>query len=162
MSKKRQITNKTFILTAAIGGFIIMALMIANSVWTSRQVISATDDAVSAVSSFYLEAMADRRAKTITNLINSNFDHMEKSLPIFADEGIEDQEGLRNTIGKIASLLSLKNFALINEDDVVYTQYTTYTGGSRHAFLASDKIPFSYRRLGLRCCCERFRGRRYP
>lgn len=140
MNKNRHITNKTFVLTATVGGFVIMAMMIFNSLWASRQIISATDDAVSAVSSFYLDAMADRRAKTVTNLINSNFDHMEKALPIFANEGIETQEDLRNTIGKITSLLSLSRFALINEDNIVYTQYTTYTGGSRHEFLNSEKM----------------------
>ncbi len=37
-------------------------------------------------------------------------------------------------------LLSLSRFALIDEDNIVYTQYTTYTGGSRHAFLANEKL----------------------
>ena len=57
--------------------------------------------------------MADHDAQTITNLIDSNFDHMEKALSIFENEGIETQEDLRDTIGKITSLLSLSRFALI-------------------------------------------------
>ncbi|MCR5332150.1 MAG: hypothetical protein K6E62_13350 [Lachnospiraceae bacterium] len=132
MNKKRSITNRTFVLTATVGVFLIMLMMVFNSVWASRQIISATDDAVSAISSFYPEAMADRRAKTVMNLINNNFEHMEKALSIFENEGIETQEDLRDTIGKITSLLSLSRFALINEDNIVYTQYTTYMGGSRH------------------------------
>ncbi len=57
-----------------------MTTMISNMLWTSRQTAMATSEAVGAVSTFYLEAMADRRAKTITNLINSNFDHMQKAV----------------------------------------------------------------------------------
>jgi diguanylate cyclase (GGDEF)-like protein len=61
-------------------------------------------------------------------------------LPIIAEENIDSQETLRAVIGKIKTLLSLKRFALVDEDNVVYTQYTTYTGGSRHAFLNADKL----------------------
>ncbi len=140
MMKKRKITGKTFAVTAAVGSILITVMLIINTIWASRQTVVATDQAVSAVSSFYLEAMADRRAKTITNLINNNFDHMEKALSIIDDEGIESQDELRITIGKIKSLLSLSRFALVDEDDIVYTQYTTYTGGSRHEFLSEEKM----------------------
>ncbi len=95
---------------------------------------------LSTVWAFYLEAMADRRAKTVTNLISNNFIQMEKALTVFADEGIEDQEHLRKVIGRIKQLLSLNRLALVDEDDIVYTQYTTYTGGSRYDFLAGDQL----------------------
>ncbi len=135
-----KITNKTFVLTAAIGSFFIMLSVIAVTVISSRRTIEATNDAVYAVSSFYLDAMADRRAKTITNLINNNFELLEKSLGFYEDEVIEDQEDLRRTIGKIKSMMSLSRYALVDEDNVVYTQYTTYTGGTRHEFLSAEHL----------------------
>ena len=138
--KIKRVTNKTFVLTATIGSILIMVMVMVNTIWSARQTYTATDDAVSAVSSFYLEAMADRRAKTITNLISNNFTQMEKALTIFSDEGIEDQEHLRSVIGMIKSLLSLNRLALVDEDNIVYTQYTTYTGGSRHDFLSDEKL----------------------
>ncbi len=136
--KKMEITTRTFAMTAAIGSILIIATLILNTIWTSKQTVSATEEAVSSVSSFYLEAMADRRAKTITNLISNNFDQMEKALIIFEDERIETQDDLRDLIGKTKSLLSLSRFALVDEDNIVYTQYTTYTGGSRHEFLSKE------------------------
>lgn len=138
--KKIHITYKAFFITAVLGSLIIMFMVVANSLYTSRQTLSATDEAVSEVSSFYLEAMADRRAKTITNLINNSFEQMDKALTFIEDEGIESQEALREAIGKIKSLLSLNRFALVDEDDIVYTQYTTYTGGSRHEFLSEEQM----------------------
>ena len=138
--KIKRVTNKTFVLTATIGSILIMVMVLVNTIWSARQTYTATDNAVSAVSSFYLEAMADRRAKTITNLISNNFTQMEKALTIFSDEGIEDQEHLRSVIGMIKSLLSLNRLALVDEDNIVYTQYTTYTGGSRHDFLSNEKL----------------------
>ena len=128
------------VLTAVIGSLLIMAMVSANTLWVSKQSSEATDEAVSAVSSFYLEAMADRRSKTITNLINSNFEEMEKAVAFIQDEKIGSQEELRNTIGKIKSLLGLSRFALVDKDNIVYTQYTTYTGRSRHAFLSEETI----------------------
>ena len=140
MSKKKQITNKTIAFTAVIGSLIVMAMVTANTLWSSKQTIVATDEAVSTVSSFYLEAMADRRAKTITNLINNNFDQMEKAVFFIADEGISSQEELRHGLGTVKTLLNLNRFALVDEDDIVYTQYTTYTGRSRHSFLSDENL----------------------
>ena len=138
--KNRRITEKAVLITAAIGSVLIMVMVIANTYWASKQAISSTNQAVSAVSAFYLESMADRRARTITNLINNNFDYMEKAVSVIDDEQIESQKDLRAAIGKMKRLLSLNRFALVDEDNVVYTQYTTYTGGSRHAFLAEEKL----------------------
>ncbi len=140
MTQKKKITNRIVVLTAVIGSLLIMAMVSANTLWVSKQSSDATDEAVSAVSSFYLEAMADRRAKTITKLINSNFDEMEKAVDYIAEENIDTQEELRNTLGKIKSLLGLNRFALVDSDNIVYTQYTTYTGRTRHAFLSEDII----------------------
>ena len=138
--KRKRITEKAVTITAAIGSVLIMVMVIANTYWASAQAISSRNQAVSAVSAFYLESMADRRAKTITNLINNNFDYMEKAVSVIDDEKIESQEDLREAIGRMKRLLSLNRFALVDEDDIVYTQYTTYTGGSRHAFLAKKTL----------------------
>ena len=138
--KSRKITEKAVAITAAIGSVLIMLTVIANTYWASQQAISSTNEAVSAVSAFYLESMADRRAKTITNLINNNFDYMEKAVSVIDDEKIESQEDLRAAIGRMKRLLSLSRFALVDEDDIVYTQYTTYTGRSRHPFLANKTL----------------------
>ncbi len=138
--KNRRNTEKAVTITAAIGSVLIMLTVIANTYWASREAISSRNEAVSAVSAFYLESMADRRARTITNLINNNFDYMEKAVDVIDGEKIESQEDLREAIGRMKSLLSLNRFALVDEDNIVYTQYTTYTGGSRHAFLANETL----------------------
>ncbi len=140
MKKKRRITPKVFIFTAVTGGILIILVLVFSTLWTSRRTESATNEAVSAVSEFYLEAMADRRARTITNLINSNFEQMEKAMLFVGDENIKTQDDMRRSIGRIKSLLSLNRFAIVDCDNIVYTQYTTYTGGSRHAFLADDTM----------------------
>ncbi len=140
MTNEKETINKRFIYTAIIGIVIVMAILTVSTIWASRKTLSATDDTVSAVSSFYLEAMADQRARTITNLINNNFDHMDKALIDIEEADIKSQEELRNVLGRIKLLLSLNRFALVDEDNTVYTQYTTYEGGSRYEFLSEKNL----------------------
>ena len=140
MTQKKQIKFSAFVLTAVIGSLVIMAMVIANTLWASKKSGTATNEAISAVSTFYLEATADRRSKTIKNLISENFDEMEKAVDFIESEKVTSQEELRNTIGKVKALLGLNQFALVDEENIVYTQYTTYTGRSRHFFLSEEKI----------------------
>ena len=138
--KKKAITNRAFLLTAVIGSVLIVAMVTANSIWSSHQTLLETERAVSDVSRFYLDTMADRRAKAVSNLIDNEFSQMEKALDFIREEEIESQEELRETLGKIKNLLSLNRFALVDQDDIVYTQYTTYTGRSRHEFLSEETM----------------------
>ena len=140
MKEKRQITNKTLLFTAVIGSLIIVIILTISTLWNSRRTGTATDEAVSAVSSFYLETMADSHAKTITNLISNSFDEMRIAIAYIADEEVNSEDDLRGAIGRVESLLGMNQFALVDEDNVVYTRYTTYTGGSRHAFLSEESL----------------------
>ena len=140
MNQKKKITSKTIVLTAVIGSLLVMMTVTANTFWASERSDIATNEAVSAVSSFYLESMANQRSMTITNLIDSNFEQMEKAVALIKAEEIGSQEELRHNIGWVKSLLNLNRFALVDEDNIVYTQYTTYTGRSRHEFLADAQL----------------------
>ena len=57
--RSRKITEKAVIITAAIGGVLILIMLIANTYWAYEQSTVSTNQAVSAVSAFYLESMAD-------------------------------------------------------------------------------------------------------
>ena len=52
--KTKKVTNKTFVLTATIGSILIMIMIMVNTILSAKQTYTATDDAVSAISSFYL------------------------------------------------------------------------------------------------------------
>ena len=136
-----KITNRTFLWTAVLGSLLIVTAVSISAFYNSRKTNDATDEAVSVVSSFYLETMADSHAKTITNLISGSFDEMRIAIAYIADEEVTSHEQLRDVIGRVESLLGMNRFALVDEDNVVYTRYTTYTGGTRHPFLADEKLP---------------------
>ncbi len=140
MKQKDQITNKTFLLTAVIGSLLIVTMVAVSAIWNFGKTVTATDEAVSEVSSFYLETMADSHAKTISNLVSSSFDEMRIAIAYIEDEEVNSQDRLRDVIGRVESLLGMNRFALVDEDNIVYTRYTTYTGGSRHPFLSEDSL----------------------
>ncbi len=62
MTNKKDSLNKRFVYPAVLGSALVMAILAFSTIWASRKTVSTTDEAVSAVSSFYLEAMADQRA----------------------------------------------------------------------------------------------------
>lgn len=136
----RNYTNKRFVFTAVIGSLLIVIMLTISTLWNTKETGKATDEAVAAVSSFYLETMADSHAETITNLISKSFDEMRIAVAFIEDEEVHSQEELRDAIGKAKALLRMNRLALVDEDNIVYTQYTTYTGGSRHPFLEGDQL----------------------
>ena len=71
-NNKSSNANKKFVRIVIIGSFLVMLILGISTFWASRKTVTMTDEAVSAVSSFYLEAMADQRAQTISNLIDYN------------------------------------------------------------------------------------------
>lgn len=89
MAQKKRITNTTLVLTAVIGSITILAMMFANNLWDSKLSKGVTNDAVSAVSAFYLEAMADQRSKAVTNLVNNNFEELETAVAFIDNEKID-------------------------------------------------------------------------
>ena len=107
MSKKKRIKNRTIVLTAVIGSLLIVAFVMIGGLWNYKTTAEATDEAVSAVSAFYLETMADSHAKTITNLISSSFDEMRIATVYIANEDVNSEEDLREAIGKAEALLGM-------------------------------------------------------
>ena len=92
MKQKDQITNKTFLLTAVIGSLLIVTMVAVSAIWNFGKTVTATDEAVSEVSSFYLETMAESHAKTITNLVSSSFDEMRIAIAYIQDEEVNSQD----------------------------------------------------------------------
>ena len=132
------VSNRSIQLTAAIGAIIISILVIIMSVSIFRGASTSTDQAVERVSEFYLRELADRRAQVISSLIDTKVDQMKRAMQVISGEDLESVETLRSFIGKIQTLYALDVLALADQDNVVYSRYSTYMGGSRYDFLSQD------------------------
>ncbi len=119
------------------GALIVAAVIIGMTVWMSSGARDATDQAVEQVSSFYLHELAARRSQSVSGVIDSRIGQMKNALEVLSPEDLSSQESLRSFIGKVQILYGLDLLAFVDEEDVVYTQYATYMGGSRYDFLSS-------------------------
>ncbi len=123
---------------ALIGAVIVVLIITAATLWMSAGARKATDDAVEKVSDFYLEELAGRRSQVVTRFFETQADHMQRALALMTQEDLSSQNALRSFIGRVEALYGLKLFAVVDEDNLVYTEHTTYMGGSRYAFLSDE------------------------
>ena len=121
-----------------VGAVIVVLIVTAATLWMSAGARKATDDAVEKVSEFYLEELAGRRSQVVTRFFETKADEMQRALALMTQEDLSSQEVLRSFLGRVEALYGLELFAVADEDNVVYTEHTTYMGGSRYAFLSDE------------------------
>ena len=125
-------------LTAVIGAIVLSVIAIGMGFRMLKDATISTDQAVAKVSEFYLKELADRRTQVISSLIDTKNDQMQRAMQVITEQDLETEDTLRAFIGKTETLYDLDLFALVDEDDVVYSRYSTYMGGSRYDFLSQD------------------------
>ncbi len=130
--------RKQTVAFAVLGGMIIAAILLITTVWVSGSARTGTNQAVSRVSEFYLEELAGRRAQVIAEDLKNNFSYIEKALGILEPSDLENQQTLRQFLGKVRRLYGVDKFALVDENGVVYTDHSTTTGLSGYSFLSEE------------------------
>ena len=121
-----------------IGAVIVVLIVTAATLWMSAGARKTTDDAVEKVSEFYLEELADRRSQVVTRFFETKTDEMQRALALMTQEDLSSLKALRAFNGRVEALYGLELFAVVDEDNVVYTEHITYMGGSRYAFLSEE------------------------
>ena len=130
--------RRRVIANAVAGGIIIAVILLVTTIWVSNSSRTGTDQAVSKVSEFYLEELAGRRAQVVAEELRMRFSYMENAVAIVEDEDLESQETLRKFFGKVEKLCGLNKFALVDENGIVYKQYTTEPGYDQYSFLSGE------------------------
>ena len=123
---------------ATCGAVIIVSILLITSVWVSESARKGTKQAVDQVSGFYLEELAGRGARVVSDELNGHIIQMENALDILEDYNLESEETLRNFLGKVRKLYRVDKFALVDENGIVYTQHSTTSGLSRYSFLEEE------------------------
>lgn len=117
-----------------------MIIVGGTSLWVTSGARSATNQAANKVTEYYLKEFAGRRSHMISAAIDEEFEHMRRALALITAEDLSSQEALRTFLGKIVTAYGTDQFALVDEDDVVYARYATYSGGSRYEFLSDGSL----------------------
>lgn len=113
--------------------FLIMSLRTAD---TTQEV---TDKAIDKISHFYIEEIAKNRASLISNELDKKYNYVNNALDIISQKDLESPKALRNYLGNMRRLYNMDTFALVDENSLVYTSHSTFSGKTRYPFLA-EKI----------------------
>ena len=135
MSRKQKNRAVTFYVC---GGVVIAAILLITSVWMSDSARISTDRAVNRVSEFYLEELAGRRARVVSEELKNHFVQIEHILDIVDDSNLESQETLRTFLKKVKKIYGVDKLAIVDENGIVYTGHSTTSGLSRYSFLSEE------------------------
>ncbi len=135
MSEKR-----VFVTPLIISALAVMAIVAGTTIWMSVGARTTSDRAVAQVSEFYLQELAGRRAQIVSSSIETQFEQMRRAISLMDERHLASQDTLRSYIGEVEDLYDLDLFAVVDEEDVVYTRYATYMGGSRYGFLSDGSL----------------------
>ena len=123
-----------------VGALLVTAIVGITTMWVTNGARSAANDAANKVTEFYLQEFAGRRSQMVSAAIDEEFDQMHRALQIIDPQDLTSQETLRNFLAKVETAYGTGRFAIVDEDDVVYTRYATYSGGSRYDFLSGGTL----------------------
>ncbi len=130
----------SFLTQVVVGALVVAAIIASTTIWVSRGARTAANKAVGKVSEFYLQELAGRRSQVVSGVIDSQFEQMGRAIELMKPEDLVSQEALREFIGEIEDLYDLELFAVVDDEDVVYSRYATYMGGSRYDFLTDGQL----------------------
>ncbi|MBR7024919.1 MAG: response regulator [Selenomonadaceae bacterium] len=106
---------------AIVGGVIIALLLILSTIWINHSEQSGTNEAVSAVSVFYLRELTDRREQVITARINVRVGNMQSALKIISPEDLQSVESLSTFLGKVKTFCDVDQFAFVDANGKIFT-----------------------------------------
>ena len=130
----------TFFSQILIGAILTTFVIGCTSLWVTLGARSTAAEAASRVSEFYLREFAGRRLEMVSAAIADEFVYMRRALEIVSPDNLVSQDAVREFLAKVETAYGADKFAFVDQDDIVYTRYTTYSGGSRYDFLSNGEL----------------------
>ena len=115
--------NRRKRLTAiAIASAIIVGLILVfGTLWVGQSAKKGTEDAVHAVSSLYLNELADRRKQVVENNLQSKIETIRVAVSLMTKEDLSSEEHLQAYQAKMKQLFKLDKFAFVDENGLIHT-----------------------------------------
>ncbi|MGN0650980.1 MAG: hybrid sensor histidine kinase/response regulator [Oscillospiraceae bacterium] len=114
-----------------------LLLFVCTVLWV-RSSGNASEQMINLLGEFYLQEIADRNANTISVRIQDRTDQISRAVDELDTEQLKDEETVRKYISMVQNLNGLDIFALVDENGMVYTADSTFSGISRFGFLSED------------------------
>ena len=135
---KEQGNNSTLRMLIMIS-LIMAMLVVAGTMWMGHNAREANDEAVRAVSVFFLDELAGRREQVVSMNLKNTINDMETAISLLSEEDLKDESHLSEFQAQMKKLYNLEMFAFINDKGTIYT-----AKGKRYDL---EKFHFDYKAL---------------
>ena len=113
---------------------VVAAILVLGTWWVGQSAQQATDEAVKAVSMFYLDELAGRREQVVETNLESNIQKMETAIGTLTEDDLSGVEGLRAFQARMKQLYGLEKFAFVDDTGTVYTALGILEGTDEYGF----------------------------
>ena len=117
---------------------VIAVVLLYTSIRNTKLAEVSSDDAIHSISEFYLKELGERRAVTISNKLNQTTQNIYRVFSSYDHRNIKNQDELREYMGSIQEAYGYDKLAVVDEDELMYTEHSTISGVSRYSFLTED------------------------
>ena len=117
--------RKNTALIAAVGIVAVMLVMVIGTIQKGRSAKNATDEAVRTVSSLYLDELAGRREKVVSDNLKDKISDIQTALELIEESDLYSMESLEAYQSKMKRLFTLEKFAFVDSYGLIYTSKGT-------------------------------------
>ena len=108
------------------------------SLRTSEKTRQTTDSAITKLSSFFIQEIAKSRTTLVIEELAKKRNYINNALDVISEEDLSSVKNFRSYLGNMRNLFGQDTFALVDENGLVYTSHSTFSGKSRYPFLAQQ------------------------
>ena len=121
-------------------GFIVLLFLtlLILSLRTSEKTRQTTDSAITKLSSFFIQEIAKSRTTLVIEELAKKRNYINNALSVISEEDLSSVKNFRSYLGNMRNLFGLDTFALVDENGLVYTSHSTFSGQTRYPFLAQQ------------------------
>lgn len=116
---------------------IVIILCSAFFLW-SRNMKHTSNETVNELGKFYLAEIAEQNVNNVIAELNRRTVQMEYALTELNHSYLKDQASIREYISMVQNINGLDMFALVDEEGMVYTADSTFSGIARFGFLTEE------------------------
>ncbi len=135
---------KDSVKTAGLGkGFyiavlLVSAALIACTIFWLNNTQKASEKTINLLGEFYLQEITERNVSNIAASIDTRAGQIKSAVEVLDLEHLRNESSVRKYISMIQKLNGLDIFALVDENGMVYTADSTFSGISRFGFLSEE------------------------
>ena len=135
----RESENRRTLRMVILISLIVAAMVVAGTLWMGQNAREANEEAVRAVSVFFMDELAGRREQVVSTNLRNSIDDMENAISLMTEDDLKDEKHLQEFQSRMKTLYGLEKFAFVTSDGTIYT-----ASGKRNDI---DRFGFDYKTI---------------